>query len=222
MQQDPAPLSRPVLILAGYMDTTRDPVRLGKLLATTVERDPEAMPIVVVRFADLRQFEACRARVFESMRKVGLAEDTPVDVIGISMGGLVARYAALPRADEPTLQIRRLFTIATPHQGARLAAWPALNDLQRDMRAGSAFLQSLETPQEGVSYDLYPYTRLRDRLVGQANTAPEGMTPWWVDTPWWQGPHLGADTDPRILADIIRRLRNEPGFATQPPAPLPE
>ena len=50
-----------------------------------------------------------------------------VDVIGQSMGGLIAVYAAL---DDPTLgkrvKIRRLYTICSPLQGAKLATLPEL------------------------------------------------------------------------------------------------
>jgi hypothetical protein len=36
-----------------------------------------------------------------------------------------------------------------------------------------------------------------------------------------QGAHLAAHTDPRLLADIARRLRNETPFTTEPRTPLP-
>ena len=36
-----------------------------------------------------------------------------------------------------------------------------------------------------------------------------------------QGAHLMASKDPRIVADIARRLRGEPPFATTPAEPLP-
>ncbi len=47
---------------------------------------------------------------------------TEVDVIGYSMGGLAARYAAMPATavnlSKRRLQIGRLFTISSPHRGA--------------------------------------------------------------------------------------------------------
>ena len=62
------------------------------------------------------------------------AQTVPVDVVGVSMGGLVARWAALApgRADTgdgrtagggctKRLNIVRLFTFSSPHRGAVMA-----------------------------------------------------------------------------------------------------
>src|SRR5690606_26467334 len=73
-----------------------------------------------------------------------------VDVIGISMGGLVARTAALRPAERPghrgpptgkRLRIRRLFTLGTPHRGAKLAPFVPLDPAARQMRPGSPLVR---------------------------------------------------------------------------------
>ena len=115
----------------------------------------------------------------------------------------------------------RLFTISTPHRGADLAALPTWDARQIDMRAGSDLLRQLDAALPTTRYSVYPYVRLGDVLVGAANTAPPGTTPWWVANQPLSLPHAGAYTDPRIVADIARRLRHEPPFTTDPPAPLP-
>ena len=48
-----------------------------------------------------------------------------------------------------------------------------------------------------------------------------GQRVWWVANDPLQSAHLGAFTDPRILADIARRLRDESPYTTYPPDHLP-
>jgi pimeloyl-ACP methyl ester carboxylesterase len=144
-----------------------------------------------------------------------------VDVIGFSMGGLVARHAARPNSLGKRLNIRRLFTISSPHRGARLASLPTVDQRMIDMRPGSAFLADLNSHLSEADYELLAYTRLGDMIVGPENAAPPGMSPWWVANASFSLAHISAGADPRILADIARRLRNEPPFTTTPASPLP-
>jgi hypothetical protein len=44
----------------------------------------------------------------------------------------------------------------------------------------------------------------------------------WLANPPLTLSHLGAMSDPRILADIGRRLRGEEAFSRLPGSPLPE
>ena len=137
-----------------------------------------------------------------------------VDVIGYSMGGLVARYAAVPPdpdADHPRqLVIRRLFTISTPHHGAQLAPLGSpVSSAARKMRHESDFLNRLNDALPDADYDLIPYVRLGDFTVGPAWAAPPGMTPYWVSNRPMQFPHIMSFLDARIRADIVARLRGE-------------
>ena len=68
------------------------------------------------------------------------------------------------------LKIVRLFTLGTPHGGAKLAEVARPDAAARDMRAGSAFLTALDRSLAGASYELVCYTRLRDTWVGQPGT----------------------------------------------------
>jgi pimeloyl-ACP methyl ester carboxylesterase len=151
--------------------------------------------------------------------------DTPgctaeVDVVGVSMGGLVAAYAAMPRDDGGRrLKIARLFTICSPLRGARAADVPTLEDRVVDMRPGSVFLTKVNNAHR--DYQLYAYCRLGDRIVGEENASPTGVTPWWVATPPMRMAHLGSVSDWRIVADVSRRLRGEPAYAVEPAAALP-
>jgi len=57
-----------------------------------------------------------------------------------------------------------------------------------------------------------------DTVVGPQYAAPTGRTAWWVPNPPGELAHVGAMTDPRILSDVLRRLRGEKPWTTHPPA----
>ena len=66
--------------------------------------------------------DEARTTVIEAVNKAFPSDDpqwtVPVDVVAISMGGLVARYAGVPargEGDVRKLRVVRLFTLASPH-----------------------------------------------------------------------------------------------------------
>jgi pimeloyl-ACP methyl ester carboxylesterase len=224
MERSPRPLSRPVVVLDGM-----GPPLAASHLAGVLRRVTGDDRIVSVQFAFCGSLDACRRRAVAAVEKQFPSDDpnwtTEVDVIGISMGGVVGRNAAAPLAEGQTgkrLKVARLFTISSPHRGALMAALPPLiGPLQLELRQDSRFLRSLSEREDRRAYELVSYARLGDWVVGDANTAPEGVQPHWVPTPPLQDAHLLAFSDARIVADIARRLRDEPPFATDPPVPLP-
>lgn len=224
MTADRRPFERPVLVIAGYLD----PGVGASLLASSLRRlTTSPGQVIEVSLLTATTFDACRTRVIakveESVPSGQPDRTAPVDVVGISMGGLVARFAAMnPETGGARLDIRRLFTVSTPHRGASMAQWPSLDPRHLDMRAGSDFLRRLDLAIDaGAAYPIVPYVRLGDAMVGAENAALHGQTPWWLANRTLQPAHLGAHTDPRILADIARRLRGETPFTTEPRTPLP-
>lgn len=212
---------RPVIVAAGYLDPGSGSAHAAKVLRSLT---PDPSQVIVVPFFSVSSFGACRERVIAKL-EAAYPSDNPdrtveVDVVGVSMGGLVARDAAIPRDDAlPALSIARLFTIATPHAGADYANLPTLDSRVESMRAGSDFLAHLD--EQDVDYEIVAYTRLNDDMVGTANTRPPRGPLFWLPNPPFQFAHLQAQRDPRILADIARRLRHETPLSTLPPAPLP-
>ena len=74
----------------------------------------------------------------------------------------------------------------------------------------------------GRRYEIIPYVRLGDWIVGPENAAPrDAAAAYWVPNPPFNSAHWGAPLDPRIVADIARRLRGEAPFTTTQPAALP-
>jgi hypothetical protein len=173
-------------------------------------------------------FDSCAKRIADAVQHAFPTENpretVEVDVIACSMGGLAARHAADSRDRESApgqrLNIARLFTISTPHRGAKMASRHSLDKRIACMHAGSAFLQELDG--SAPPYEIVPYVRLNDLIIGEDNAAPDGQVPYWLAPQPWSESHSGANDDPRIIADIARRLRGEEPFTHHPPAPLPE
>ena len=241
MARDAKPLERPVLVLGGYRDFGIGPAAFVARLRDAVGGD-ERIISVVYPFSG--SFDDCRRAVIEAVEKrfpsddaagartaagdaggegARAGETTEVDVIGLSMGGVVARHAALQRPGGKRLRIKRLFTISTPHRGAVRAALPTVHRIHRDLRSDSPFLRALDAADAAQrDYDIIPYVRLGDWIVGPRNAAPRGAAdPYWVPNPPLQSAHWGAPLDPRIVADIARRLRGEAPFTAASPATLP-
>jgi len=225
MRADPKPLQRPVLVLSGIHDP-------GIVVSSVANRlrgiTTDDAKIQTVSFFGADTFGACRKRVLDKMQALAAERgedggDVEIDVVAVSMGGLVARCAATPRAeDDRSLRIKRLFTISSPHRGANMAGLPTFDRRIIDMRPGSAFLADLDAATEEADYELIPYVRLGDAIVGQENAAPPGRQAWWVATGPLSLAHISAYDDLRIIADIARRLRGEEPFTRSPPAEMPK
>jgi hypothetical protein len=224
MRADPQKLSRPLVIIGGFGDPNVSPP-LFKSFFQTICHDSQ---IITVSVCFCQSFNECRDKVIEAVDKAFPSADpnftTDVDVVGACLGGLVARYAAAP-SDDPAhprrLKISRLFSISSPHTGATLAQLISITSYHRDMRPNSTFLKKLAQHDAEATYELYPYVRLHDEIVGARHAAPPGVDPFWLPNPPLTMAHFGAMIDVRILADIARRLRGEEPFTQYPATPLP-
>jgi pimeloyl-ACP methyl ester carboxylesterase len=148
-------------------------------------------------------FEDYKRRVIVAVDKAFPSNDpsltTDVDVVGISMGGVAARYASISPVHGRRLRIHRLFTISSPHQGVApmvgvpIRLLPALECL----RPGSQFLAKLNSSSDPNSvYPIYAYVCLQDELVGEQYAAPPGQVAWWVSAPWFYISHQGRHPSP--------------------------
>jgi pimeloyl-ACP methyl ester carboxylesterase len=220
----PKPLDRPLVIVGGYWDVG---FAVGSLVRNISSRTKDDRILTVTLDFD-EDFNDFKRRVIVAVDKRFPTGDpnltSDVDVIGVSMGGVAARYAAISPVNGRKLRIHRLFTISSPHLGcAPMDGVPIhLFTALEQMRPGSPFLQELDSSSDPNSlYPVYAYTCLKDELVGERYTAPRGQRPWWVAAPAIGISHNWGWADPRIKADILRRLRDETPLTTDPPAPLP-
>jgi len=223
MREHPKPFARPVIVLGGIYDPGLAAHHVAKELKEIAGDDA---PVLAIGFLEAGSFDRSAKKVIDAVHKKFPSNDpsttVEVDVIGFSMGGVVARYAAsdfYAFKSGKRLNVRRVFTVSSPHQGATLADIPSFDSRVINMREGSAFLKTLN--EEQCDYKLFTYARLGDGVVGEQNAAPPGHTPWWTSKHHGLS-HASAYGDKRILGDIARRLRNEKPFTTEPPAPLPD
>lgn len=218
MRAQPVAVDRPVVFVAGIGEPG---ISSGAIIGTLEQTI--SGPFAEVHFFDESTFDGARQKL---LREVATALGTDidhlpeVDVVAFSMGGLVARHAANPDPAGRRLRVRRMFTICTPHEGARMGAFPLGTPQSDDMNQTSDFLERLRCEKRG--YAMVCYARLDDATVGEEFAAPTGEALWWVPTPSGEYSHMHAFTDDRILADIARRLRGEAPFSTLPAAPLPD
>ena len=217
-REDRVSLERPLVFVGGFLDPFLGVAVLRHTFGKHLDADA---PRSGVSFVAWDSFDGCRRKLIEQVQRKWPSDDpqwtTEVDVVGFSMGGLIARHAALPLADhargpERRLKIRRLFTIATPHRGANWAPLGIFNPLAQSMRAGSPFLGRLDAALPSAGYDLLPYVRRGDWIVGDTRAAPLSRAAWCVAARPLQFSHLQALDDPRIVADVLRQLGGQPGW----------
>lgn len=188
----------------------------GGVLGRIAPLLPGAMDTLSITYASRWTIESAAAHAVERVQDWlpcdHDAETAEVDVIAISMGGLVARLAAGDAfaASHRRLRVARLFTLATPHRGAKLARFIRPDPAAACMRPGSAFLQRLDDALAGATYELTCYAQLRDWWVGARNTAPPGRVPIWIAPrgafAYWLS-HFAINFNDRVLTDIALRLR---------------
>ncbi|MEM1446709.1 MAG: hypothetical protein AAGF84_11680 [Planctomycetota bacterium] len=215
---DPWRPDRPILLVGGYFDPTGAEIA-G--MRKHLEAHFGTASIHTVRYFALSEYDRLAAQLVQETDEAfgpGINPDrtVAVDVVALSMGGLVARHAALVGDGQRTLDLRRLFTVGTPHRGSIMDTRYTPDELLRDMQPGSDFLTRLQDAYPEATYTIVSYVRLGDGIVGQANAAPPGQTAIWLDSLPWQRPHADALHDPRIQADILLRLRGLVPLARDP------
>lgn len=226
MAAAPVPAPRPIVFLAGIGDPAISSSALRAGIMPTLARPvgiPEGAPAVVeLDFFGDTSFEGARQRALRGLSEAfGVPPERlpEVDVVAFSMGGVVARDLAIADTAGRRLPIRRLYTVCTPHEGARLAGVLMGIPVGADMCPTSDFMARLaNAPRD---YELVCYARLDDVTVGEEFAAPTGEPLWWLTTNSGEWAHMSAFKDPRFHADIARRIRGEQPWTRLPASPLP-
>jgi triacylglycerol lipase len=128
----------PLLLLHGLGDTSR---LFKRLKAYLEERGWQVHTIDLSPNNGKAGLEVLAGQVHAYIQQ-HLGPGAPLDLIGFSMGGLVARYYVQRLGG--LQHVQRLITISSPHQGTWTAyLLPRLG--VRQMRPGSEFLQDLDS-----------------------------------------------------------------------------
>ncbi len=228
LRSNPVTLQRPVIILGGWRAPRISPRTVESVLRPFTSNRREDFLSIAYPFAG--SVESAAARALQHIRaRFPDQVDFDFDIVGVSMGGLVARLLlhGLVRDTHAPIRAARLFTLATPHAGAVLADYIRPDRAASAMRRGSPLLSRLASlPHDGL-YEFYPYAQLRDWWVGATRTAPSGgggeLHPMWLDAETTFAKllsHFAINRDKRIIADIALRLRGEEPIAkrgSEPP-----
>jgi len=152
MRAEPVALERPVLVIGGFHSPDPFVGSMTTRLVRTTSGDRVDFVTVPTWFeGDLEDLARLSVEMVQDRwPSESETETIEVDVVGLSMGGIIARYAADRLAEthpgSRRLRINRLITIATPHRGAWLAeSIPLIEDQVRyDLMRKSLFLVKLD------------------------------------------------------------------------------
>jgi triacylglycerol lipase len=144
---DPSAQAAPPLVLVhGLLDTPAVFNGLKRELAG--RRHPLLIPALPLRFGRTPTLEA--AELLGGHIEAAFGHDQPIDLLGFSMGGVIARawlqlLGGLGRT-------RRFFSVGSPQQGTLTARpWPSgLFSGIADLRNGSALLERLNGDLDGL------------------------------------------------------------------------
>ena len=145
------------------------------------------------------------AQQLDSYIEQTVAPDTPLQLIGHSMGGLVA----LQYLQEPAhaRRCRGLSTIASPHHGTFLASFHG-GAGARQMTTNSAYLQQLNS--QTPSFPVTTYRSTRD-IVILPNTSSE--LPYATNKVITSNGHIEILQSPELHRDLAQSIRNREPLA---------
>lgn len=131
-----------------------------------------------------------------------------VDVVGHSLGGLIARYYA-QRLDGDN-RIRTLITLGTPHEGTAVLPWANAHPVVRQMRPGSPLIEELRLPAPGCRTRFVSFWSDLDQLMMPPETARIEHSDLLTRNVRVSGVgHLALPVHPAVAAGIRDALESE-------------
>ncbi|MDJ0383384.1 alpha/beta fold hydrolase [Streptomyces sp. G-G2] len=198
-----APGARPpVLLLHGFTDNRSVFVLLRRALGGGGRRRVETynyspftldLPTAAHRLAD---------HVEEMCARTGARR---VDMVGHSLGGLVARYYVQRLGGDA--RVRTLVTLGTPHAGTRAAPCGDLHPLVRQIRPGSAVMEELAAPAPGCRTRFVAFWSEFDALMAPVEAARIDHPDLRAENVQVTGiGHLALPKHPTVIAAVHRAL----------------
>ncbi|MFF8804256.1 esterase/lipase family protein [Streptomyces omiyaensis] len=193
---------RPVVLLHGFADNHSVFLLLRRALARHGRAHVEALDYSPLTW-DLRTAaEALGRRIERIADRTGRAE---VDLVGHSLGGLVARYYVQRLGGDA--RVRTLVTLGTPHAGTTVARLADAHPLVRQMRPGSEVLRELAAPAPGCRTRFVSFWSDLDQIMVPVETARLDHPDLLVHDVRVSGiGHLALPVHPTVTAGILEAL----------------
>ncbi|MEU6575032.1 alpha/beta fold hydrolase [Streptomyces sp. NPDC046805] len=164
--QLPVQTGPPVVLLHGFIDNRSVFVLLRRSLAQHGGQRVESLNYSPLT-CDIRAAAELLGRHIEEIcERTGSRR---VDVVGHSLGGLIARYYVQCLGGD--LRVRTLVTLGTPHSGTRVAPLANAHPIVRQMRPGSEVIEELARPAPGCRTRFVSFWSDLDSLMEPLETA---------------------------------------------------
>ncbi|MFE1236857.1 esterase/lipase family protein [Streptomyces tendae] len=162
----PAPVSPPVVLLHGFIDNRSVFLLLRRSLVQHGRHEIESLNYSPLT-CDIRTAAELLGRHIEEICERTGSER--VDVVGHSLGGLIARYYVQRLGGD--LRVRTLVTLGTPHAGTKVVPLANAHPIVRQMRPGSAVIEELTMPAPGCRTRFVSFWSDLDRVMDPLETA---------------------------------------------------
>jgi pimeloyl-ACP methyl ester carboxylesterase len=205
----PTEAKPPVVLLHGFIDNRSVFVLLRRNLAQHGRQHVESLNYSPLT-CDIRTAAELLGRHIEEIcERTG---HDRVDIVGHSLGGLIARYYAQCLGGD--LHVRTLVTLGTPHSGTRVAPLMNAHPIVRQMRPGSEVIEELRRPAPGCRTHFVSFWSDLDHLMDPLETACVDHPDLLAQNVRVSGVgHLALPVHPAVAAGIRQALDiEETGF----------
>ncbi|MCH5673685.1 esterase/lipase family protein [Streptomyces gilvus] len=200
--QLPTEAKPPVVLLHGFIDNRSVFLLLRRSLLQHGRQQIESLNYSPLT-CDIRTAAELLGRHIEEIcERTGSSQ---VDVVGHSLGGLIARYYVQRLGGD--LRVRTLVTLGTPHSGTRVAPLANAHPIVRQMRPGSELLEELARPAPGCRTHFVSFWSDLDHLMDPLETACIDHPDLHVENVRVSGiGHLALPVHPAVATGIRQAL----------------
>ncbi|MFE9169931.1 esterase/lipase family protein [Streptomyces kebangsaanensis] len=200
--QLPAEAKPPVVLLHGFIDNRSVFVLLRRNLAQHGRQRVESLNYSPLT-CDIRTAAELLGRHIEEIcERTGSRQ---VDVVGHSLGGLIARYYVQRLGGD--LRVRTLVTLGTPHSGTRVAPLANAHPIVRQMRPGSELIEELSRPAPDCRTQFVSFWSDLDHLMDPLESACIDHPDLRVENVQVSGiGHLALPVHPAVATGIRQAL----------------
>ncbi|GAA0926468.1 esterase/lipase family protein [Streptomyces thermoalcalitolerans] len=200
--QLPTEAKPPVVLLHGFIDNRSVFVLLRRSLAQHGRHQVESLNYSPLT-CDIRTAAGLLGRHIEEIcERTGSSQ---VDVVGHSLGGLIARYYVQRLGGDS--RVRTLVTLGTPHSGTRVAPLANAHPIVRQMRPGSELIKELAGPAPGCRTRFVSFWSDLDHLMDPLESACIDHPDLQVENVRVSGiGHLALPVHPAVATGIRQAL----------------